>query len=89
MRQLKDATALTMFEAEGILAEIAKDLNKMVGLLLVGENVSVAAPMMLSICQAAQFAEQAVVQIRQGLQNQQAQNRIQVPQMVPGPMRRN
>lgn len=90
MRQLKEATKpMTMWEAESILAETAKDLNKMVGLLLIGEDVSVANPVMLSICQAAQFTEQAVAQIRQAQAAGQQQNRIAVPQMMPPTGRRN
>lgn len=89
MRQLKETTKLTIWEAESTLADIAKDLNKLVGLLLISEDVSVANPIMLSVCQSAQFAEQAVVQIKNSQQGQISQSKIAMPQMMPPVGRRN
>ena len=74
----------SMSDAEKVLADCAKGLNLLIGGLLSSGSASIGNSAVLLMCQSAQSAEQAVVQIRAALG--QNGGLIAQPQMMPGPM---
>lgn len=76
----------TIDEAQAALVQIAKCLNRLVGVALTKGSLSVANPITQAVIAASGNCETAAVHIAQMRQQQREQSGIVSPSMMPGPM---